>query len=185
MSTENRVGDNAEIVPNGKLAVVTGANGGIGYHTALSLAKHGYKVILACRDSTKAAGALRTMTVELKTAQLEYSILNLASLASIEKFSERLSASNQAVHLLVNNAAVMAIPKRMLSEDGYEMQFATNHLGHFALTARLMPLLLAAENARVITVSSIAHRYGKLNLDDLQAEKSYEGWSAYGTSQPC
>ena len=172
-----------DIEPNGKLAVITGANGGIGFHTAMNLAKNGYKVILACRDSAKAAGAMRTIAVELKNAQVEYSLLNLASLSSIEKFAERLTAAGKPLDLLVNNAAVMAIPTRMLSEDGYEMQFATNHLGHFALTARLMPLLLASQNARVVTVSSIAHRYGKLNLDDLQGEKSYEGWSAYGSTK--
>ena len=168
---------------NGKTAVVTGANIGIGYNTAIALSKNGYKVILACRDAAKASAAVREIMKLVQDADLEFSLLNLASLSSVEKFSERLLASNKKIDLLVNNAAVMAIPKRILTDDGFEMQFATNHLGHFAITARLMPLLTAAENARVVTVSSIAHKYGKVNVDDLQSAKRYEGWSAYGTTK--
>lgn len=168
---------------NGKTAVVTGANVGIGYNTSLTLAKQGYRVILACRDSAKASGALRQIVGEVQDADVEFSLLNLASLSSIEKFSQRLLSAQGKIDLLVNNAAIMAIPKRILSEDGFEMQFATNHLGHFALTAKLMPLLLKSGNARVVTVSSIAHRYGKLNFDDLQGTRRYEGWSAYGTTK--
>jgi NAD(P)-dependent dehydrogenase (short-subunit alcohol dehydrogenase family) len=164
-------------------AVVTGANGGIGYHTALHLARSGAKLILGCRDQVRGADAVLRIMKEVPNSVVELSILDLSSLESVEKFANRLQANNASLDLLVNNAAVMALPQRTLSKDGYEMQFATNHLGHFALTARLMPLLLASPAARVVTVSSIAHRYGKIDFNNLQGEQNYEGWNAYGTSK--
>lgn len=166
-----------------KTAVVTGANGGIGFHCALQLAKSGADVILACRDQRRGSDAILRILEYLPDAKLELSILDLSSLESVQKFAERLLESKSCLDLLVNNAAIMALPQRMLSKDGFEMQFATNHLGHFALTSLLMPLLLESPAPRVVTVSSIAHRYGKLNFGDLQSEKGYEGWKAYGTSK--
>lgn len=173
----------AEFIPNGKTAVVTGANCGIGLNTTLKLAEQGYGVTLACRDAGRAAGAMRLIMSRIPEAQIEFSLLDLSSLSSVQKFAERFLAANSKLDLLVNNAAVMAIPGRSLSEDGFEMQFATNHLGHFALTARLMPALINSAQARVVTVSSIAHKYGKLDFSDLHGESRYEGWSAYGTTK--
>lgn len=167
----------------GMTAVVTGANGGIGYHTALHLAESGMVVILACREQSRAVEALRRILAVVPDAKVEFSILNLASLASVQAFAERTSAAHKKVDILVNNAAVMAVPERTLSADGFELQLATNHLGHFALTSQLLPLLLNSNAPRVVTVSSIAHRYGKLNFDDLQGQRSYEGWSTYGTTK--
>lgn len=166
-----------------KTAVVTGANVGIGFQTALALAKSGIHVVLACRNQGRALGAMSQIVLQVPQASVEYAILDLSSLGSVKDFASRVKQKFEKIDLLVNNAAVMALPERTLSTEGYEMQFATNHLGHFALTIELMPLLLKSSAARVVTVSSIAHRYGKLDFADLQAEKSYEGWTAYGTSK--
>lgn len=166
-----------------RTAVVTGANGGIGFHTALQLAKDGVNVILACRDTTRGTDALKKILASAPNASVEMEKLDLSSQSSIHSFSTKFKEKFPSLDILVNNAAVMALPERTLSEDGYELQFATNHLGHFLLTAELMPVLLKSSSSRIVTVSSIAHRYGKLDMTDLQAEKSYEGWSAYGTSK--
>lgn len=166
-----------------RTAIVTGANGGIGFHTALQLAKEGALVVLGCRDSVRGNDALKRIMAEAPNASVELASLDLSSLSSVRSFATQFKDRNASLDLLVNNAAVMALPKRTLSADGYELQFATNHLGHFLLTAELMPHLLKSSSARIVTVSSIAHRYGKLLLEDLQAEKNYEGWSAYGTSK--
>lgn len=166
-----------------KIAIVTGANGGIGFHTALQLAKGGAHVVLACRDYAKGTDTLRRVLDAVPAAKVELAILDLSSLDSVRKFCARFMENNANLDLLVNNAAVMALPKRTLSKDGFEMQFATNHLGHFLLTAELFPHLLKSAAPRVVTVSSIAHRYGKIDLNELNAEKDYEGWAAYGNSK--
>lgn len=166
-----------------KIAIVTGANGGIGFHTALQLAKDGAHVVLACRDYAKGTDTLRRVLDAVPAAKVELAILDLSSLDSVRKFCARFMENNTNLDLLVNNAAVMALPKRTLSKDGFEMQLATNHLGHFLLTAELFPHLLKSAAPRVVTVSSIAHRYGKIDLNDLNAEKDYEGWAAYGNSK--
>jgi NAD(P)-dependent dehydrogenase (short-subunit alcohol dehydrogenase family) len=166
-----------------KVAIVTGANGGIGYHAARQLSRAGMSVVLACRDEARGNAALQKLRAENPDASIELSILDLSSLKSVAEFSKSFSSKWDKLDLLVNNAAVMAIPNRMTSVDGYELQFATNHLGHFALTGQLMPLLKQSSAPRVVTVSSIAHRYGKLNFADLQSEQSYEGWAAYGTTK--
>lgn len=166
-----------------RTAIVTGANGGIGFQTALQLAKDGAHVVLGCRDSAKGNDALKRIMAQAPNATVELGILDLSNLSSIRSFAAQFQEKNSQLDLLVNNAAVMALPERRLSQDGYELQFATNHLGHFLLTAELLPHLLKVADARIVTVSSIAHRYGKLNLDDLQGEKRYEGWAAYGTTK--
>lgn len=166
-----------------KTAIVTGANGGIGFHTALQLAKDGVHVVLGCRDAARGNDALKKIVDQHSKASVQLANLDLSNLSSVRSFAAKFKEDNSSLDLLVNNAAVMALPERTLSADGYEMQFATNHLGHFLLTAELMPHLLKSSSARIVTVSSIAHRYGKINLNDLQAEKNYEGWSAYGTSK--
>ena len=164
---------------DGQKAVVTGANSGLGYQCAKELARHGAHVVLACRDTVRGREALARLTDAVPDAKAELGSLDLASLASIKEFAD---GQRNPIHLLINNAGVMALPKRTTA-DGFEMQFGTNHLGHFALTGRLLARLLAAEHPRVVTVSSDVHRVGRINFDDLQGEKRYGKWSAYGQSK--
>jgi len=166
----------------GRTAVVTGATGGLGYETALALAKAGSEVILTGRDDRKGRSAIEKISREVTGAKLSYEHLDLASLASVADFAQRMQA-RQSLDLLINNAGVMALPRHQTTADGFEMQFGTNHLGHFALTARLMPLLRRAGAPRVISVSSLAHRTGFIDFDDLQGERTYSPWKAYGQSK--
>jgi NAD(P)-dependent dehydrogenase (short-subunit alcohol dehydrogenase family) len=165
-----------------KTAVVTGATGGLGYETALALAKAGSEVILTGRDDQKGRSAIEKISREVTGARLSYEHLDLASLASVADFVQRMHA-RQSLDLLINNAGVMALPRRQITADGFEMQFGTNHLGHFALTARLMPLLRRASGPRVVSVSSLAHRTGFIDFDDLQGARAYSPWKAYGQSK--
>lgn len=176
---------NATDIPpqTGKSAVVTGANSGIGYHTALELARKGASVVLACRSRDKGEAALARLKAELPEAKAEFALLDLSDLKSVRSFAEAFIARGAALDILVNNAGVMAMPERQTTKDGFEAQFGTNHLGHFALTALLLPLLKKAPAPRVVTVSSIAHKSGKMDFDDLQAEKSYVPWKAYRQSK--
>jgi NAD(P)-dependent dehydrogenase (short-subunit alcohol dehydrogenase family) len=175
----------AEQVPsqNGKIALVTGANSGIGYQSALELARHGAHVLLGARDAAKGQAALERLLLEAPGASAEVVSLDMASLASIRAFAAAFATRGVALDLLINNAGVMALPKRQTTEDGFERQFGTNHLGHFALTGLLMPQLLASPAPRVVTVASLAHRGGKIVFDDLQAEKKYSPWGAYNASK--
>lgn len=174
-----------ENVPSqvGKSAVVTGATSGLGYETARALAKAGADVILAGRDDRKGFQTAESIGREVTGARVRYEQLNLASLASVAAFAERMRSSMQSLDLLINNAGVMALPRRQLTADGFEMQFGTNHLGHFVLAARLMPLLRQAKGPRVVSVSSIAHRSGFIDFTDLQGERFYSPWKAYGQSK--
>ncbi len=167
---------------NGKLAYITGANSGIGYHAALELARAGAAVILACRDLAKAEAARKRIVAEIPTAQLEVAQLNLASLASVRAAAQSFLASNRGLDLLINNAGVMALPQRRLTPDGFELQLGTNHFGHFALTGLLLPAILKASGAgaaRIVTVSSIAHRGATMDFDNLNWEHDYKPWPAY------
>lgn len=166
-----------------KLAIVTGATSGIGAETALGLAKAGARVILASRNAAKGAEVLEWIRSNHPMANVGFEILDLSSLASVQDFAERISWAESRIDLLVNNAGVMAIPDRMVTEDGFEMQLGANYLGHFALTLRLLPRLLAAPAARVVTVSSLAHCSGRIHLDDLQLERGYRPWAAYCQSK--
>jgi NAD(P)-dependent dehydrogenase (short-subunit alcohol dehydrogenase family) len=166
----------------GRTAVVTGATGGLGYETALALAKAGAEVILTGRDDRKGQSANEKIGREAVGAKVNYERLDLASLASIAEFSERMRG-RPSLDLLINNAGVMALPRRQTTADGFEMQFGTNHLGHFALTARLLPLLRRASAPRVVSLSSLAHRTGLIDFGDLQAERLYSPWKAYGQSK--
>jgi NAD(P)-dependent dehydrogenase (short-subunit alcohol dehydrogenase family) len=166
----------------GRTVVVTGATGGLGYETALALAKAGSEVILTGRDDRKGQRALEKISREVIGAKAAYERLDLASLASVADFAQRMQA-RQSLDLLINNAGVMALPRRQTTADGFEMQFGTNHLGHFALTARLMPLLRRASGPRVVSVSSLAHRTGSIDFDDLQGAHVYSPWKAYGQSK--
>jgi NAD(P)-dependent dehydrogenase (short-subunit alcohol dehydrogenase family) len=166
----------------GHVALVTGANSGIGFEAARELARHGCKVVLGCRSPARGAEAEARIRQTCPTATIELLELDLSRLASVRAAAAALGAGHPRLDLLINNAGVMAIP-RTLSEDGFEMQFATNHLGHFALTGLLLGPLLAAHAARVVTVSSSAHRIGMVRLDDLDRERGYRKWEAYGQSK--
>ena len=166
----------------GRTAVITGATGGLGYETALALAKAGSEVILTGRDDRKGRSAIEKISREVAGAKVSYEHLDLASLASVADFAQRMHA-RLSLDLLISNAGVMALPRRQTTADGFEMQFGTNYLGHFALTARLMPLLCRASGPRVVSVSSLAHRTGFIDFDDLQGVRVYSPWKAYGQSK--
>jgi NAD(P)-dependent dehydrogenase (short-subunit alcohol dehydrogenase family) len=166
----------------GKMAVVTGATGGLGCETALALAKAGAEVILTGRDDRKGQSAIEKISREVIGAKISYEHLDLASLGSIADFAQRMGV-RQSLDLLINNAGVMALPRRQTTADGFEMQFGTNYLGHFALTARLMPLLRRSSGPRVVSVSSLAHRTGFIDFGDLQGARAYSPWKAYGQSK--
>src|SRR5713226_1876745 len=167
----------------GRFAVVTGT-GGLGYETALVLAQHGAEVILAGRNETKGCDATRKILALAPGANVQFQLLDLADLASVTAFSTRLVAENRPVDLLINNAGVMTPPSRRTTVDGFELQFGTNYLGHFALTAQLLPLLQRGSAPRVVEVSSGAHRLGgAIHFDDLQWERGYKPWAAYAQSK--
>ncbi len=178
-------GWSADQIPDqtGRTAVVTGANSGLGLVTARELARSGATVVLACRNLEKGARALAEVrTVARPAAPPRLEALDLSALSSVAAFTARLSEQQTSLDLLVNNAGVMAPPRR-LTADGFESQFGTNHLGHFALTGRLLGLLSAASAPRVVTLSSLAHRIGTLKFADLQREHGYNNWLAYGQSK--
>lgn len=168
---------------SGKLAIITGANSGIGYHTARYLARAGARVILACRNIEKAEAAKKRLAAENPAGNFMTAWLDLASLNSVEHFADAFLKQAQPLDLLINNAGIMALPRRRITEDGFEAQFGTNHLGHFALTGRLMPSLLASSAGRIVTVSSIAHRGGKIRFHDPQWKLGYTPWPAYRQSK--
>src|SRR4051812_13867735 len=169
----------ADQIPDqtGRVAVVTGANSGLGLSTARELARHGAHVVLACRNQEKGKAALEEIG-----ANGELEELDLASLDSVHGFAERFLGSHDGLDLLINNAGLMA-PPRGMTADGFEMQFGTNVLGHFALTAQLIGAMEGREDARVVTLSSNAHKFGRIKWDDLQHERSYNRWIAYGQSK--
>ncbi len=166
----------------GRLAVVTGANSGLGLITAHELAQAGATVVIACRNLDKGQQAVDRIRRSVRSAQLELRQLDLADLSSISAFADTLGSEHDKLDLLINNAGLMA-PPRTLTRDGFESQIGTNHLGHFALTGRLLKLLLAAPDPRVVTLSSGGHRIGKINFDDLHSERRYNNWLAYGQSK--
>jgi NAD(P)-dependent dehydrogenase (short-subunit alcohol dehydrogenase family) len=166
----------------GKVAVVTGANSGLGYHTALELARNGARVVVASRSDVRGKEAVARIVAEVPDADLDLRLLDLADLSNIRAFADGVRSSYPSIHLLINNAGVMAIP-RSTTADGFEMQFGTNHLGHFALTGLLLPTVLAASDARIVTVSSTAHKPGHINFDDLMAEQRYRKWNVYSNTK--
>ena len=167
----------------GRTALVTGANSGIGYQTALELARHGAHVLLGCRSESKGSAAADKMKREVPGANVELALLDMASLTSIRNFAASFVAGSQPLDILVNNAGVMALPTREQTPDGFERQMGTNHLGHFALTGLLLPALKRSAAPRVVTVASLAHRNGKIDVKNLQSEGSYKPWSAYNDSK--
>jgi NAD(P)-dependent dehydrogenase (short-subunit alcohol dehydrogenase family) len=175
----------ADDVPDlgGRTIVVTGANSGIGYEAARVLAARHARVILACRNLDKAhAAAAAAITAAHPEGAVDAMELDLASLASVRAFADAFHQRYPRLDVLCNNAGVMAIPYRRTA-DGFEMQLGTNHLGHFALTGLLMDPLLAADGARVVTVSSGMHHIGTMRFDDLQSQRRYNKWLAYGQSK--
>lgn len=168
---------------SGKLALVTGATGGLGYETALELARAGAEVVLTGRNADKGAAALARIRAEVPRARVSYENLDLSTLANVAAFAERFSAAHDRLDILVNNAGVMAPPQRELTSDGLELQFATNYLSHFALTARLLPLLLAAPAPRVVPLASVAARRARIDFANLQSEQAYAPMVAYSQTK--
>lgn len=167
----------------GRIAVVTGANGGLGLETARALAGAGAHVVMAARDPEKTAVAEKSILETHPRASLEVVPLDLASLASVREAADRILSAHERIDILVNNAGLMAIPERRTA-DGFEMQLGVNHLGHFALTAHLLPALLRAEAARVVSVTSTAHHMGRaLDPKNPHLEGTYGPWKAYGQSK--
>ena len=172
----------------GRRALITGANSGIGYHAALELARKGAHVLLACRDKARGDAALIRLRAEVPAASAEVVLLDLASLESVCAFGAAELALGKPLDLLINNAGVMAPKRRLQTRDGFEIQFGTNVLGHFVLTALLLLALVRAavnhpQRPRVVTLSSIAHKQGRLNFDDLQSAKNYGPMVAYRQSK--
>ncbi|WP_067823074.1 oxidoreductase [Actinomadura kijaniata] len=165
---------------SGRRAIVTGANSGLGYHTALGLARRGASVVLACRSAERGRAALDRIRAAAPDADAVLGSLDLADLSSVRAFAKR--HGDEPLDLLVNNAGVMALPRRTTA-DGFETQFGTNHLGHFALTGLLLPALRAAGSPRVTTVTSGFAWAGAVRWDDLQGERRYNKWLAYAQSK--
>ncbi|WDF32274.1 oxidoreductase [Arthrobacter agilis] len=172
--TADSIGDQT-----GRRVVITGANSGLGLQTAVALARKGAHVVLACRHEQRGRDAEQKVRSLSGSTEVEMRVLDLASLASVRAFAATVV---EPLHLLINNAGIMATPKGT-TDDGFELQFGTNHLGHFALTGLLLPNLRDAGTARVVTLSSLAHKRGRIDFSDLQSERGYRRWSAYGQSK--
>jgi NAD(P)-dependent dehydrogenase (short-subunit alcohol dehydrogenase family) len=167
---------------SGKTAIVTGSNTGLGFETAFDLYQKGARVYVACRDEEKGQDAIKRMKAVSGGGELIYGHLELANLSSVKKFAEKIIATENRLDLLVNNAGVM-IPPPSKSEDGFELQFGVNFIGHFALTGHLFNLLESTTGSRVVTLSSIAHRGAVIDFDNFRLERSYNNWREYGQSK--
>ena len=167
---------------HGRLAVVTGSNSGLGLSTARELAGAGAHVVLAVRNTSRGEEAASAIRAAHPDAEVVVEELDLAALASVRAFAERFRAAHDGLDLLINNAGLMAPPRRRTA-DGFELQFGTNHLGHFALTGLLIEAMAGREDARVVTLSSTMHRAGRIRFGDLQGERLYFRWTAYGQSK--
>jgi NAD(P)-dependent dehydrogenase (short-subunit alcohol dehydrogenase family) len=173
----------ANIPAQADRSVVITGTGGLGYEDAFALASAGGDVIIAGRNAKKGTAAVSKIQSEVPSAKVRFEQVDLANLQSVSDFGARLRQQRNSLDLLINNAAVMNPPERQETDDGFELQFGTNFLGHFALTAELMPLLRQGKNARVVTVSSVAARAGVINFDDLQAKQSYKPMQVYSQSK--
>jgi NAD(P)-dependent dehydrogenase (short-subunit alcohol dehydrogenase family) len=168
---------------SGRLAVVTGSNSGLGLGLTTRLAAAGAEVVMAIRNRAKGEAAVEQIRATVPTAKLTIKSLDLSSLESVKALGDELNAEGRPIDILVNNAGIMQPPTRETTADGFELQFGGNHLGHFALTGHLLPLLRAASNPRVTSLSSLAARMGGINFDDLQWEKRYNPTKAYAQSK--
>jgi NAD(P)-dependent dehydrogenase (short-subunit alcohol dehydrogenase family) len=168
---------------SGRLAVVTGSNSGLGFGLARRLSAAGADVVMAIRNRAKGEAAIDEIRATVPKAKLTIKPLDLSSLAGVAALGEQLNADGRPIDILINNAGVMTPPTRDTTADGFELQFGSNHLGHFALTEHLLPLLRAADHARVVSLSSLAARQGRIHFDDPQFEKSYTPMGAYGQSK--
>lgn len=168
---------------SGKIAIVTGANSGLGYETTRSLAANNAQVIMACRSAGKGEIAARQIRNENPEANVEVMPLDLADLTSVRAFVQAFTRKNSSLDILCNNAGVMALPEKYKTADGFEMQFGTNHLGHFALTGLLLELIKSTPGARIVAVSSFAHKMGKVDFENLNAGQSYKKWTVYGMTK--
>lgn len=166
----------------GKIAIVTGANAGIGFETALALYEAGAHVVLACRNSKNAVQALAKLQATAAKGTAETAILDLSSLTSVKQFADTFTENHHQLHLLINNAGVMTPPESKTAE-GYELQFGVNFLAHFALTGYLYPLLNATANSRIVTLSSLAYLNGTIDFDNLRSEKDYDPMREYAQSK--
>jgi NAD(P)-dependent dehydrogenase (short-subunit alcohol dehydrogenase family) len=166
-----------------KLAVITGSNSGLGLGLARRLSAAGADVVMAIRNHAKGEAAIKQIRESVPDAKLTIKALDLSSLAAVAALGGQLNADGRPIDILINNAGVMTPPERDTTSDGFELQFGSNHLGHFALTAHLLPLLRAAKGARVVSLSSLAARYGRIHFDDPQFNTSYSPMSAYGQSK--
>ena len=166
-----------------RLAIVTGATGGLGFETALALAQAGAEVVLTGRNEGKGRDAIQRISSIFPESRIAFEMLDLANLRSVAAFAKGYLRAERPIDLLVNNAGVMALPKRQTTADGFELQLGTNYLSHFALTAHLLPLLRRGRHPRIVNLSSLAHRRGAIHFDDLQAERSYNPWKAYCQSK--
>ncbi|CCV13951.1 SDR family oxidoreductase [Mesorhizobium sp. STM 4661] len=167
---------------HGRTAVVTGT-GGLGYEDALALARAGVSVVIAGRNPRKGAEAVAAIRQAVPGGQVRFGEVDLANLASIAEFAAQLAREQDSLDLLINNAGVMTPPERRATSDGFELQFGTNYLGHFALTAHLLPLLKRGQNSRVVSLGSVAARNGAIDFNDLQAERSYKPMPVYSQSK--
>ncbi len=175
----------ADDIPDlgGLTAAVTGANGGVGYETAIELVRRGAAVILACRSASRGESALRRIKNDSPSASVELAQLDLGDLESVDRFVQQVCATHDKLDLLINNAGIMGTPYRTTA-SGFEAQFGTNHLGHFALTGRLMSLLINSPGSRIVNVSSLAHRDESIDLEAIQfTGENYNRWRAYGRSK--
>ena len=167
----------------GKTAIITGGNSGVGFESAVELARNGATTVIACRSASRGESALGRIKESAPSGQTRLMPLDLGDLASIDAFAESFTRDYENLDLLINNAGIMATPYRT-TKDGFESQFGTNHLGHFALTAKLMPAISASEASRVVNVSSVGHRSGDIDFDELLLSRSnYKRWRAYYRSK--
>ncbi|TCU06060.1 SDR family oxidoreductase [Rhizobium sullae] len=166
----------------GRVIVITGT-AGLGYECALALARAGAEIIFAGRDRVRGETSIGLIREKIPGAILHFEQLDLAELSSVEACGEQLRARCERIDVLINNAAVIMSPRRQVTKDGFELQFGTNYLGHFALTANLMPLLRKGDDSRVVNVCALAANRGKINFDDLQSEREYKPMAAYGQSK--
>ncbi|VVM42305.1 hypothetical protein PS645_00310 [Pseudomonas fluorescens] len=168
---------------SGRIFLVTGGTSGMGYEDAKALAAAGARVVIAARNPQRGEEAIARIKQEVADAHVQFEAVDLASLASVQALGERLNASLPHLDGLINNAAIMSPAQRGTSADGFELQLATNYLGHFALTAHLLPLLRKSDGARVVTLSSIAAAGGSINFEDLQADQAYNPFRSYAQSK--